>query len=209
MNHLRFVEKWSLQQIADEFDISRERVRQLIGNSGTGFISLRKQELYDENKNLDNKVLSEMLGYTQPQTISSVYRKNGIRHEITGGRLKVGTEVENMVSEKLTELGIKNKLMPHFHTFDILLDSGVRVDVKSAAPWKNYKGKSAAYSFLIETKSRGNYCNYFILVLRDVLEFFVVPIEATSNSLTFCWPVSGKRISRLAQYHNRFDLLRG
>jgi DNA-directed RNA polymerase sigma subunit (sigma70/sigma32) len=34
MKRLRFEEKWTLQQIADKYGICRERVRQLIGNTG-------------------------------------------------------------------------------------------------------------------------------------------------------------------------------
>lgn len=34
MLHLRFVERWTLQQIADKYNMTRERVRQIIGNTG-------------------------------------------------------------------------------------------------------------------------------------------------------------------------------
>jgi len=34
MKRLRFEEKYTLQQIANLYDLSRERVRQLIGNTG-------------------------------------------------------------------------------------------------------------------------------------------------------------------------------
>ena len=45
MKRLRHVLKWSLQKIADLYGISRERVRQLIGN--TGYINKKKS---DDNK---------------------------------------------------------------------------------------------------------------------------------------------------------------
>lgn len=35
MKRLRFELKWTLQKIASQYGISRERVRQLIGNTGT------------------------------------------------------------------------------------------------------------------------------------------------------------------------------
>lgn len=34
MKRLRFEERWTLQQIGIKFGITRERVRQLIGNTG-------------------------------------------------------------------------------------------------------------------------------------------------------------------------------
>jgi DNA-binding transcriptional regulator LsrR (DeoR family) len=46
MKRLRFVEEWTLQQIADKYGISRERVRQLIGNSG----SRNSKFFYDQSQ---------------------------------------------------------------------------------------------------------------------------------------------------------------
>lgn len=40
MKRLRFEEHWSLQRIATKYGISRERVRQILGN--TGFIKINK-----------------------------------------------------------------------------------------------------------------------------------------------------------------------
>lgn len=37
MKRLRYKEFWTLQMIADRYGISRERVRQIIGNTGYGY----------------------------------------------------------------------------------------------------------------------------------------------------------------------------
>lgn len=34
MYRLRYLEHWSLQMIADKYDLTRERVRQILGNTG-------------------------------------------------------------------------------------------------------------------------------------------------------------------------------
>ena len=51
----------TLQEIADAHGISRERVRQLIGNTGQVAFEARRR-LYEQNKHLSNSELAALLG---------------------------------------------------------------------------------------------------------------------------------------------------
>ena len=136
------------------------------------------------------------------------YRNPNDRHAIDGGALQVGTQAENIVSEKLRRIGLSNTLMPHRHTFDILLDNGIKVDVKSSNPMKTAKTVSSQYTFRTKKYEKGRYCDFLILYLNDVNEFFVVPLNKCKGIIRFCFPEPdmGKK-SMWLQYHNRFDLL--
>jgi hypothetical protein len=205
MKRLRFVEMWSLERIAIEYGISRERVRQIIGNSGH-LAQNRQHKVYSDNKHLSNSKLSEMMGIAIP---TLYHYRNGERHEIAGGWKKVGADIEQVVFEKLLSLGFENTLMPHNHIFDILLDNGKSIDVKSADPGTISK-TSPVYSFSTGVYRKGNYCDFLILVLRDVNEYFVVPTEEAEGIIRFCWPKPSRgRKSKWLQYHNSFDLLKG
>lgn len=49
MQYMRFVEKQSLSVIGKSFGISRERVRQLIGNTGSRDQGLEQKSMVDQN----------------------------------------------------------------------------------------------------------------------------------------------------------------
>lgn len=206
IKNLRFSRNYTLQEIANEFRLSRERIRQLIGNTGRGYKNRRIRKLYENNKHLSNTELSEITGIVN---ISS-YRKDGIRHKINGGSLKIGVYFEELVSKTLNKNGISHKLMPHNHPFDILLDNGIRIDVKSVSPSRLLTKITNTYSFNPNKKRRGNYADYFICVLIDTEEMFVIPSSEIKKSspIRFSWPrpTRGKE-SKYHKYHNNFDVL--
>lgn len=209
MHELRFVAKWTLQQIADKYNISRERVRQVLGNTGSGFVTEKRKDIAKDNIQLTNSKLSKLLGISKNAIHS--YR-NGERHEIEGGFLKIGTEMEDFVSSKLSSLKIQHKLMSHFHSFDILLSNGLRVDVKTAMPLKSITRDTPTYSFNLHQETRGRYTDFFICVLYDTKDMFVIPAEETRITNTpvrfsFPEPNHGKK-SKWHKYHDRFDLLK-
>lgn len=120
-----------------------------------------------------------------------------------------GLENQNIVSKKLSGLGISNKQMPWRHTFDILLSNGIKVDVKSSSPGY-YTTNSPMYTFPTKKGKKGNYCDFLVLVTDDSKEFFVVPIKICKGIIRFCFPITTRRggfQSRWIQYYNRFDLL--
>lgn len=215
MRRQRFEEKLTLQEIADlHGGISRERVRQLIGNTSeliqvTPAKTRKNWIVYGENKHLSNSKLRSIMGIGQGRLFN--YRKSEkIRHDVEGGSIKIGYEAENLASKKLFSIDIKHTLTPTSHSFDILLENGSRVDVKSSNPMNSSKCVSPEYTFKTGKYTKGDYCDFLILVLRDVKEFFVVPTKKAGGIIRFCWPGPdhGKR-SKWLEYYNRFDLLKG
>ena len=206
---LRFTERWTLQNIAEKFGISRERVRQIIGNTGAGFVTQKRKEIFESNKKLSNLKLSKLMGIS-PSAVTGGYR-DGERHEIEGGALQIGTEMEEYVSRLLTQKGIAHKLMPHHHTFDILIGKNIRVDVKSARPLS--RAQAPTYSFNTSQDQRGKYADFFICITSDTKEVFVIPANETRGNATpirFAFPEADYgRKSKWLKYHNRFDLLKG
>jgi hypothetical protein len=204
MRSMRFDQHLTLQEIADHFGgLSRERVRQILGNTGKIGKSA-KRRIYERNRHLSNKELAELM-HIKPVSVSG-YR-SGERHEMSGGYVKIGTDVENAVSKKLASLGIGHKLMGHHHPFDILLNNGVRVDVKSSSLKTYPRWPTPVYNFVPKSKRRGRYCDFFILVCQDTNDMFVVPYEDAKETIRFAWP-KYYRASHWHKYHNRFDLLR-
>jgi transcriptional regulator with XRE-family HTH domain len=212
MYRLRYISKWTLQEIADKYNISRERVRQLIGNSGAGYKPERIKSEVQSHPELTNEELAARTGYSE-STIGTL--RNGERHAIKENTLMgLGTKAEETVSTKLAREGIGNKLMPHHHSFDILLSNGKRVDVKSRInksipPSAKHRQITAQWKFDCRKSKKGDYADFFILYLWETGDFFIVPNEAVGTCLiAFAWPAT-HRASKWHQYHNRFDLLKG
>lgn len=205
MERLRFSENWSLQEIADKYNLSRERVRQLIGNSGSGYKARRNNHSIISRPDLTNQELSEALNLSVNK-ISSIRGRQ--RHEIKGGSLKKGTDIEVIVSKLLINKGVENKLMPHKHPFDILLWNGKRVDVKSC--YKKIKPKSQAgngyYSVHIDRSRRGEYADFLIVLIVPENVYFVIPFDVATDQIRLIYPESAKK-SKFSVYINRFDLL--
>lgn len=85
MKELRFSEGWTLQRIADHYDITRERVRQILGN--TGRISNRRTdkltdgEFLAQTAHMSNAELAELLGLAE-KTVAN-YRPKKLIRELT------------------------------------------------------------------------------------------------------------------------------
>ena len=222
MKVLRFEKHFSLQKIADTYGISRERVRQILGNSGPSYggftsshvdLDLRKQTAR-ELCGLSNYEVAKRLGVSS-QTVSN-YRGDK-RHEISRGTASYsGFVAEEFVSSYLYEKGIPNKLMSLNHSFDILLFNGIKVDVKYCAKIVNNSPSRLKFGSLISPmwrfqikKDRKNDCDFFICVTKE-WEIFVIPfntIPPKANMIFFCWPTLRPEIGKYQKFKDRFDLL--
>jgi len=203
---MRFEKNMTLQEIGNYWKITREMVRQIVGNSGAGYKQKRLEEAVSRLTNKTNEQVKELLGISTASVAK--YRRN-TRHAIASGNLEMGTRWEEIVSKILLDNGIRNKLMPHMHQFDILLDNGKRVDVKAASKPLNPPSAKGSPFFVFGTKKprRGNYCDFFICVVVETVDLFIIPFdEAPKDMIRLTWP-KNKKPSKYYQYHNRFDLL--
>ena len=208
MKYLRDVGGKTLQEIADIYGVSRERIRQIIGNTGlvAGKMKFEKRvNFISSHANLTNSQISEEIGL--PKTQVAHYRF-GARHKLSDGAVKRGAEAEDYISNILDANNINHKLMPHHNRFDILLENGKRVDVKAAYKIGNspslYRGR---YNFKIMDIEQAD---YYICIIMETKDIFIIPaseIPKNSYKVAFPWPPKNKR-SKYKKYHNNFDLLK-
>ena len=217
MINLRYVLGWTLQKIAERYGLSRERVRQIIGNSGHIAIKttdrLKDEEFLQQTANLTNEELAKMLGLSM-NTVSQ-YRGD-IRHAIKEGDHPAyrGAIIEDRVSEILNKKGIQNELMPFRNGFDILALDIVRIDVKSA--YKNWDPPSSNFvSPLWRFKIQGNAIkrrgtDFYACFIVPTEEIFIIPsdvIPDTREYIAFCWPTTRPTMSKYQKYLDAYHLI--
>lgn len=200
----------TLQKIADEFNVSRERVRQIVGNSlgirkkiAEGFvIDINKTK--DENITLAQNILPSPI----KKIITDKIRKT--HHAISGGLAKVGEEAERVAHAKLQSLGFDCQLMPCHHPYDLLVN-GKRVDVKIAkSKWSGgdrYKGTYWHFSTRKNVKDDAD----FFYCMADG-KTWIIPSKELPNSHSIFIPAgdqvrSWKKSDRWNKYLNNFALL--
>lgn len=195
----------TLQEIGDHFGVSRERVRQIVGNTGYEVQKRRiseRERFILEHPELTTKQLAESIGCGQ-NLVSSI--RADIRHAIEPGALAKGTAVEDTVSALLHQHGIANELMPHFHAYDILLSNGKTIDVKSAHSIMN-PPSSIGYPYYHFPVRKADYCDYFIFVVVPEEQYYVVPAwdVKPENRIT----TGTRKTPKWRKYLERWDLLK-
>lgn len=204
MMRLRLEKGKSLQEIADIYGITRERVRQIVPDTGKNFITKWTEHKIDEYDLSACKDINELPGAI------TVWRKlwGKHRHAAKSGSVKIGQEYEQKASDILSSMGLSNKLMPNRHPFDILLDNGLRVDVKhsdcdvSDFPTQN----CASPTYSIANMKYGEDCDFFIVFVSDAV--FVIPAsEVKVDRIRIPYPQTGRKPSKWTQYKDRYDLL--
>jgi DNA-binding CsgD family transcriptional regulator len=210
----------TLQQISDIYGVSRERVRQVIGNTKDFHYVKKAREqsiLNPTHLHKTDQELADELGVS----VYLIQRyRSGIRRKVSDhSHLGKGVQIEEEVSGILRINRINHTLMPPSHPFDILLENGKRVDVKSAhkalqPPSQRYP----FYWFSLKKDIRGEYADFFILAVVAsgyIDELYVVPNSAIlrgSHGIRIgALPPEqrkSKKGSKYSKYLNRFDLLK-
>jgi hypothetical protein len=202
---------WTLQEIGDYFGASAQRICVLLGKTGYIGINAKTRNAIKVAKDNPDKTYSEIANIAKVH-YRTLARRMGGKHTVPrGGPLKVGEIGERLVSEKLFELGIENKLMPNSHPFDILVKNKIRVDVKYITKRRDWTGGSAKALVWIVRHKR-NHADFFICVTPEK-EIFIIPtniVPSNINYIAFRYPEYYKTgvVSKYIQYKNRFDLLK-
>lgn len=211
---MRYEKLMTLQEIADFYSLSRERIRQILKSKDGREIqharAERSSHAFQDHPELTNKELSSKMGVTYAY-IS--HQRRGMRHAIEpGSNIYKGTYAEDLVNKKLTEAGIPNKLMPHGYKYDIETDTGIRIDVKAVyteftAPSIKTRNPHTLWCFNSEKRRRGNYADFFILVVVPLDAVFIIPFSEVKERVLLTWP-HARKVTRYEKYHNAFHLLK-
>lgn len=210
MRRLRFQELLTNTEIGlrQNPPISRERVRQLIGNTGRGFVTARRKRIWEENKYETNQKLSEMMEISESRVVKG-YRE-GEWHNIKSGNVKTFQDAQKFVSAMLVIKGYENEMTGLRAGYSFLLENGNKVQLIACHPVQVPRCWAKTYSFNTRAEKVGIRCDFFICLCLDTLDMFVVPsdkVRGTGTPIRFSFPPTRHYKSKWLQYHGRFDLL--
>ncbi len=198
-----------IDSIARRFGISHQRVTQIIGYTGKKFRTQRTQAIVDslpEAELLRTTLNAPLPGHSRNAWNRAIAKHH---HAIIGGSASVGQKAERRISEHLATIGLENKLMPLLHQFDILvLRSNARLDVKYCSK-PSIRRRAKQWRF--NTRALRSHADFYIFVIGDTSDYFVIPSNAIPQKLTrmtFCWPNLRPQSAKWARFHNAFQQLR-
>jgi hypothetical protein len=207
MVELRFDKLWTLKNIGDKYGITKERVRQILGNTGAMCNVERNKKISNSTKS--NGELAKIHNLSV-NTVSQL-RNGEVRHEVNGGNVQSGYRIENYVSKTMKNVNIPNTLMPNSHPFDMIAFDNIKIDVKGCLTPQYVKGcVNPRWGFSMDTQRRGKYCDFFICVIWDTKDCFIIPFDVVGIDairIYFCWPTNRPQIGKYQKYLNRWDLL--
>jgi hypothetical protein len=208
IKRLRFEEGKTLQEISELFGVSRERIRQIVPDTGSDFISKWTETKVSE---FDLSKINNI--HDLPGSVT-VWRKlwGKYRHDAKSGTVKEGQHFEEVASSILYEMGFENTLMPNAHPFDILLKSGKKIDVKHSDYDVSCLESQGCVSptYRISNMKYGKDCDFFFIFIpyKDQYVHFIVPSsEITTSDVRIIFPSMGRKPSKWTTYLYRFDLL--
>lgn len=207
IRQLRNEEGWSLQAIAGHYGITRERVRQIVGNSGDLYFEKIKEKVLDPvYKFIPASQVAELTGVP----FNTVVRlRKGKWHIVEpGSSLADGQGWEIWASSRLWKIGVENALMPAGHPFDILTKGGQRIDVKSSnpRPTRQREFVYGVYDWHFRN-GPGKEFDYFILVCADTEVSYIIPRGEAAKTIVRI-SKNPKRRTKYDQYREAWHLLK-
>lgn len=119
--------------------------------------------------------------------------------DIKDSETKTGTKGEFFIKGLLERRGYSVEKMSTRHSYDLLVDSNVRIDVKTAKKYKSPKGFSF-HTFNLEKKNPT--CDIYILLKLEEKKVYIVPSKFTHQT-----QISMGNKSKYDEYENRFDYI--
>jgi len=207
-------------EIGNKFNVSRERVRQIIGNR-RGHDRLKY--LIAEKKLAsvpDETVLSLTVATRHligPNITWSAFKKrmSAIRRDIKPENCTrfMGQKGEKLVNELLSISGVEGKLMPTKHHWDIQLKNGIKIEVKTCfSPKVSCNCISPRWGF--DIKANSSRIDYYAFLCYEPRQVFIVPVSEIShygnktNRIYICYPTTRPEISKYEKFRNAFHLLK-
>ncbi len=202
----------TLKEIGKLYDVSRERVRQIIGNTGHILADNIKRTIEEFDITQSSETIARQTGLSVAQVADHRPRT---WHLVKGTSPNAnGIAMEKWVANLLQNMGYEVELMPFRSHYDILINQNLKADVKSASsiipPSLKGRAKSPRYSFKLRKSIKREPIDFYILVTFDTRDVFIVPYDILpmpKKTLIFQWPSKRPKIGKYQKYHNRFDLI--
>lgn len=176
----------TLQEVGNAFGLTRERIRQIAGHGKSHIIKKEKRTSFiKRNPHLSSKNIAKILHLNLNQVRK--YRKS-FREPLDSCNSLIfrASEIEENIHDVLLSKGFNNTLMPHMHPYDIELQDGRKIDVKASFHTIHPKSQySPFYSFKLGKKRRGEYADFFILVVVPTNDIYIIPNSVLKPGLEY------------------------
>lgn len=211
-----FKEGYTQPALGKRYGITRERVRQIV--SPEGQLDGRKIRR-DRAQQYIRAIVSsprEKIGELarkfrfSPSAADEIRSHNHCAVKKSHAPVYLGHKTEEHISNLLSENGIQHKLMPNGCPHDIETGNGLRIDVKGCYARKTVskRQKSPLYSFCVRKDEKGDYCDFFILFVKETGDVFVVPNDEVGYvSRVYVGYPDKRQESWIHAYKDRYDLL--
>lgn len=208
MKYLRYVEMLTLQEIADEFGVSKQYVHQVVGGSGHKDMGrVRRKTRALEHPEMTNTELAQVL-HVSPSAVGDMRRDHYYKLDPRNQGLASHQFGIEILYEKLVSLGMAVDLVAHRHAHDLFVNGMHRVVVSYCKHLRQPPSSlcvSQQWVFGVSQKETDFYA--FITRVRDM---FIVPVTEVPRkraSVVFCWPTLRPAIGKFQKWYERFDLL--
>lgn len=192
---------WNDIRIGEMFDISRERVAQIIGR-GDHQAARNKHEIIRSLVDKTNRELAKEF-HLQERTVSNI--RSNLFHAMSGHRSETHYKWMLWGKEYLEDRGYSVHLLSSMHPYDALVN-GKHIDIIAAetsmhAPSRRIK--NPMYRFKISHTA-----DFYFVIVAPTMDVFVIPeseIKPSMQYLCFVWPTTQYK-SKWHTFHNRLDL---
>lgn len=215
MMRCRMEEGLTDKEIGKRFGgITRERVRQILGNKGRTFRTEWTKKLIQSGKVLAHR--SDLKN--APGTKKAWLQDWGNhRHLVIGGLVGKGFRFEEKAHEILEGCGVYNVLMPNHHPFDIEAFNGARIEVTvtnvDISQFETQKSKYPTWAVTVRRKEEWDFLFAFVPDTNGDYTYFIIPsseftqLKTADARVRIPYPRMGRKPSKWHQYYKRIDLI--
>ena len=220
---LRNYGKMTYIEIAERYDVSRQRIHQIVGTQsihehyGASARTVMDKHWLEKHKHLTNAEMAKLTGLSYCSI--SKYRSN-MWHQHSGAGLRVSSNGVEFVKNVLESFGYCNtEMMPTRDLRDIVIHrehKDVTLDVKistkdSKPPSRNNGADSYLWHWQLRRhKQKRGVVDFYILVIWKTRDCFVIPVNDVPEhrtDLLFVFPNDYGRHKSWQKYHERWDLI--
>ena len=171
MSRLRFDDGWTIEAIGEKFGVTRERVRQILGNSGHLSPKFRTKQIQSfDNLRLTNTELSEKYGISVERI---KYLRRGLLYALGPGEGVAWKKSRDWLSALLTEWDVKYTILSDFRFK--LVGSGQILWPVVGQLRKHPSSKSPHPRMLVRSIDRLRNSDFLLAMIEDTGTVYIIP----------------------------------